>query len=650
MTTLQIDIETYSSVDLKKCGMYRYADSPDFEILLFGYAFNDEPVTVIDFTDGAELPPEVENALHDPSVIKTAFNANFERACLTKHFSRAFDPMQWRCTSVWARALGLPGSLDRAAKALNLKAQKDKRGENLIKFFSCPCKPTKANSGRTRNYPHHDLDRWAEYIEYNRQDVVVEREIRKALSRFPVPDYEWALWALDQDINDIGVRLDPNVAQQALKCNELFVNQALAESQEITGLENPNSLPQLKDWLTDQGLDIPEGITKDSLPELIKEAPDEDCRRVLEIRQQTGKTSVDKYEAMLRSVCSDERIRGVFKFYGAGTGRWAGQIFQPQNLPQNKIPDLGMARETLHDGDFDLLEMLYGPPPFVLSQLIRTALIPAEGCRFIVADFSAIEARIIAWLADEGWVLDVFKSHGKIYEAAAAQMFRVPFETITKGHPNYALRAKGKVATLACGYQGGTPALIAMGALKSGIPEDELQGIIDQWRSANKNIVRLWYAAEKAAQVAVQDKTTIDLAHGVRYRYAPGVLFADLPGGRSLAYQQPRIKPHAKFNKDSLVFNTPKKGDFCEEYTYGGKLVENLVQAIARDCLAESMMRLAREGYKIVMHVHDEVIIEAPYGTGSVDHVTAIMGQPIDWAPGLPLTAAGFECEFYQKD
>lgn len=650
MTILQADIETYSSVDLKKGGMYNYADSPDFEILLFGFAFDDDPVTVIDFTDGEDLPRDVMDALTYPGVIKTAFNANFERACLSRWFDIDIDPLQWRCTAVWARALGLPSSLAKAAEALGLSAQKDKRGDSLIKYFSTPCKPTKVNGGRTRNHPHHAPDKWAEYIEYNRQDVVVEREIRRALSRFPMREKEWDLWALDQRINDVGVRLAPSVALQAVKCNDEFVTAALAEAQEITGMDNPKSLPQLKTWLADRGLETPDGITKDSLPELIKTAPDEDCRRVLEIRRDTGKTSVDKYEAMLRSVCADGRIRGVFKFYGAGTGRWAGQIFQPQNLPQNKIPDLGLARELLQDGQFDLLEMLYGPPPFVLSQLVRTALIPAEGCRFIVADFSAIEARVIAWLADEEWVLNVFRDHGKIYEATAAQMFKVPIDTIVKGHPNYELRARGKVATLACGYQGGPAALIAMGALKNGIEEDELQGLIDQWRAANPHIKQLWYAAESAAIRATQDKTTIDLAHGVRYRYAPGVLFADLPSGRSLAYQCPRLKPHSKFDKMSLVFNTPKKGAFAEEYTYGGKLTENLVQAIARDCLAESMLRLDREGYKIVMHVHDEVIIEAPEGTGSVENVTAIMGQPISWAPGLPLKAAGYECDFYQKD
>lgn len=650
MSVLQIDIETYSSVDLTKCGVYRYADSPDFEILLFGYAYDDDPVTVVDLTAYEDLPYDVFDALTDPAVVKTAFNANFERTCICRHFGIICDPRQWRCTAVWSRALGLPGSLEKVAAALGLEAQKDTRGKNLIKYFSVPCKATKANGGRTRNLPHHDPDKWAQYVEYNVQDVVVEREIRRALSRYPLPDDEWDLWALDQQINDTGVLLDQTVAEQAVKCNDGFVTAELAEAQEITGMDNPRSLPQLKAWLADQGVETPGGITKDTLSGLIDSAPDEDVKRVLEIRRNTGKTSVDKYEAMLRSVCSDDRIHGVFQFYGAGTGRWAGRIFQPQNLPQNKIPDLTNARTVLCNGDYDLLEMLYGAPPFILSQLVRTALVPAPGCRFIVADFSAIEARVIAWLADEDWVLEVFRGHGKIYEATAAQMFRVPIDTIVKGHPNYELRSRGKVATLACGYQGGPAALIAMGALKNGIEEDELQGLIDQWREANPHIKQLWYAAERCAQRAVQDQTTVDLAHGVSYRCTGNILFARLPSGRCLAYQRPRIEPHAKFDKDSLVFNTPKNGGMAREHTYGGKLVENLVQAIARDCLAVSMMRLTAEGYNVVMHVHDEVIIEAPEGTGSVENVTAIMGQPIDWAPGLPLKAAGYECDFYQKD
>ncbi|MEG1497562.1 MAG: DNA polymerase [Clostridiales bacterium] len=652
MRTLQIDIETYSGIDLLKAGVYKYVDSPHFEILLFGYAFDDDPITVIDLTDFEELPEDVIAALADPAITKTAFNANFERTCIAKHFGIVCDPTQWQCTAVWARALGLPGNLEKAAEALGLETQKDARGKNLIKYFSYPCKPTKANGGRTRNYPYHDPEKWQQYINYNRQDVVVEREIRRALAKYPLPDSEWLLWALDQTINDTGVLMDAVIAKNAIECNEIFISNAIANAKSLTGLDNPNSLTQLKNWLADQGVETPDGIRKENITDLIETAPTAEVKKVLELRRDTGKTSVGKYEAMERSVCSDDRIRGVFKFYGAGTGRWSGQIFQPQNLPQNKIPDLADARSVLRSGDFEMLEMLYGAPPFVLSQLIRTALTPKPGCRFIVADFSAIEARVIAWLADENWALEVFRTTGKIYEAAAAQMFKVPVETIVKGHVNYDLRARGKVATLGLGY--------AMGATKFkdtaeksyhiDFTEGEAKDIVAKWRSANKNIVKPWYAVEKAAQRATQDKVTVDVAHGVRFRYAPGILFAELPGGRSLAYQKPRLEIQEKFQKNGLVFNTPKKGTMLKESTYGGKLVENLVQAIARDCLAVSMMKLTEEGYNIVMHVHDEVIIEAPEGTGSVENVTAIMGQPIPWAPRLPLKAAGYECDFYMKD
>lgn len=652
MCTLMIDIETYSSTDLIKSGVYRYVEAPDFEILLFAYAYDDEPVQVIDLTAFEDLPDQVLHDLTNPAVIKTAYNANFERVCIGKHFGIYCDPHQWQCTSVWALTLGLPGHLKDVAEVLKLEAQKDARGKNLIKYFSVPCKPTKSNGERTRNYPHHDPEKWQQYIEYNRQDVVVEREIRRKLSRFPVPEHEWKLWALDQQINDRGVRLDPVLAQRAIACDEQYENRLVQEARELTGLENPNSLQQLKEWLSDRGLETPDGLSKEYMPALLDVAPDDETRRMLELRQEMSKTSVDKYNAMLRSICADDRIRGVLQFYGANrTGRWAGRILQPQNLPQNKLEDLALARETLRRGDFELLEMFYGPPPFVLSQLIRTALVPSEGNRFIVSDFSAIEARIIAWLADERWVLDVFRSHGKIYEATASQMFGIPLETITRGHENYKYRARGKIAQLACGFQGGPPALTRMDS-KNEIDPDEYLTLVKQWRQANPNIVKLWYAAENAAVTAVREKTIIKLAHGVQYRYKAGVLFADLPSGRSLAYVNPRIKPEPKFNKEGLVFDgmDQVKKKWMSHRTYGGRLVENLVQAIARDCLAESLMRLDAEGYKIVMHVHDEVVLDVPVETGSVEHVTAVMGKPIEWAPNLPLAAAGFECDFYQKD
>lgn len=652
MTLLTIDIETYSSVDLTKCGVYRYVEAHDFEILLFAYAFDDEPVQVVDLTAFEDLPERVIDAFNDPNVVMCAYNANFERTCIAKFFGIPMPPERWRCTAVHALTLGLPGYLEGVAQVLKLEAQKDARGKNLIKYFSVPCKPTKSNGQRTRNYPHHDPEKWEQYKEYNLQDVVVEREVRRKLERFQVPSHEWQLWALDQRINDMGVRLDAGLAKQAIACDEQYGARLIQEAQELTGLDNPNSLTQLKDWLADNGLETPDGLGKDHMPALLEQAPNEEVQRVLQLRKEMGKTSVDKYNAMERSMCADDRARGLLQFCGANrTWRWAGRLIQVQNLPQNKIEDLAVARDVLRNGDFELLELMFGAPPFVLSQLIRTAFIPSEGCRFIVSDFSAIEARVVAWLADEHWVLDVFKGHGKIYEATAANMFKVPFDTIVKGNPNYEFRARGKVAVLACGYQGGENALAAMDAKKE-INPDEYPALVKQWRKANPNIVKLWYAAEDAAVTAVREKTTVKLSHGVRYRYEAGMLFADLPSGRSLAYVNPRIKPDPNFNKDGLIFDgmDQVKKKWMSHRTYGGRLVENLVQAIARDCLAESMMRLDNEGYKIIMHVHDEVVLDVPKGTGSVEHVTAVMGQPIDWAPGLPLNAAGFECDFYQKD
>lgn len=653
MSILSIDIETFSSYDLKTVGVYRYVEAPDFEILLFGFAYDDDPVQVIDLADFESMPKELMKDLTHPGLIKTAYNANFERTCIAKHFNIPTNPEYWRCTSVHALTLGLPGYLEGVAQVLGLQAQKDTAGKNLIKYFSVPCKPTKANGGRTRNYPHHDPVKWQQYKDYNVQDVVVERELRKKLERYPVPAHEWKLWELDQRINDVGVRLDPVLVQQALKCDEQYTARLETEAKELTGLENPNSVQQLTGWLEEQGLSVENGLTKESVPILIDQADDEDTIRALELRQEMAKTSVDKYSAMDRSMCEDERARGLLQFCGANrTWRWAGRLIQVQNLPQNKIPDLELARQLLRSGNFDLLEMLFGSPPFVLSQLIRTAFIPSPGCRFIVADFSAIEARVIAWLADEKWVLDVFKGHGKIYEATASQMFKVPIETIAKGEVNYALRAKGKVATLSCGYQGGPDALIRMGALKSGLTEEELPGLVKGWRESNPHIVKLWYKAEQAALTAVQEKRTVKLAHGVQYRYEKGWLFADLPSGRSLAYVRPEIKPDPKFDKDGLTYEGVDqiKKTWCRQKTYGGKLVENLVQAIARDCLAVSMMRLADAGYQIRLHVHDEVINDVPKEQDALQDIINIMGQPIGWAPGLPLRADAYETEFYKKD
>ncbi|WP_217597849.1 DNA polymerase [Cohnella sp. GbtcB17] len=652
MRFLQIDLETYSSVDLLKSGVHRYVEAPDFEILLFGYAYGDDPVTVVDLTAFEDIPDNVLRDLGDPAVTKTAFNAAFERTCLAKHLGQPMPPEQWQCTSVWALTLGLPGNLGGVAEVLQLDATKDTKGKALIKYFSVPCKPTKVNGGRTRNLPHHAPDKWADYISYNRQDVVVEREVRRKLERFPVPAHEWALWALDQRINDRGVRLDPELIRQAIACDEQYETRLVQEARELTGLDNPNSLPQIKAWLAERGLETPDGLSKEYMPVLLDAAPDDETRRMLELRQEMSKTSVDKYNAMTRTICVDDRARGLLQFCGANrTWRWAGRLIQVQNLPQNKIADLALARDLLRAGEFELLELLYGAPPFVLSQLIRTAFVPSEGRRFIVSDFSAIEARVIAWLADEHWVLDVFRGHGKIYEATAAQMFGVPLETIVKGHKNYELRARGKVAVLACGYQGGENALAAMDSKKE-IDPAEYPRLVRQWRDANPNIRKLWYAAEAAAVEAVRTKSTVKLKHGVQYRYAGGMLFADLPSGRSLAYVNPRLKPDPNFDKEGLVFDgmDQVKKKWMSHRTYGGRLVENLVQAIARDCLAESLMRLDQKGFDVVMHVHDEVVLDEPIDGREVAYVTEIMSRPIEWAPGLPLDAAGFETSFYCKD
>lgn len=651
MKVLQIDIETYSGTDLIKCGVHRYVEDPDFEILLFAYAYGDDPVQLVDLTSFEDIPDEVMQDLQDPNIMKTAFNAAFERTCIAKQFNIKCEPEQWRCTAVHALTLGLPGSLEGVAEVLKLDAKKDARGKGLIKYFSVPCKPTKVNGKRTRNYPQHDPEKWEQYKEYNIQDVVVEREIRRKLERFPVPAHEWRLWAIDQNINDRGVRLDSGVFNNAIACDKQYSERLVKEAKEITGLENPNSDAQLKSWLAENGL-VAESLAKDHMAGLVEAAPNDEIRRVLGLRQEMGKTSVDKFKAMERTMCADSRAKGLLQFCGANrTWRWAGRLVQVQNLPQNKIEDLELAREVLKSGDYEWLEMMFGAPPFVLSQLIRTAFIPSEGCRFIVSDFSAIEARVVAWLADEHWVLDVFRGHGKIYEATAANMFGVPFETIVKGHENYRLRASGKVAVLACGYQGGPNAMAAMDSKKE-IDPDDYPRLVKQWRDANPNIRKLWYKTEEAAVTAVREKTTIKLAHGVQYRYEAGMLFADLPSGRSLAYVNPRIKPDPNFGKDGIVFDgmDQVKKKWMSHRTYGGRLVENLVQAIARDCLAESIVRLHDKGFDIVMHVHDEVVLDVTIGVSSVEEVTEIMGQPISWALGLPLNAAGFECSFYQKD
>ena len=641
---MQIDIETYSEEDIGKCGVYKYVENDAFEVLLFAYAYNDKPVEVIDLVDRLCLPKQLLDDLQNPEIIKTAFNANFERVCLGKMLGVTLDPSQWRCTMVYGAELGMLASLDNLAKALKLKEKKDAKGKNLIKYFSVPCKPTKVNGGRTRNMPWHDEVKWQQFIEYCRQDVVVEREIRNKLSRFPVAKSEWELYALDQRINDRGVKIDTQIVENAIAINDVYRNETLDKMARLTGLANPNSIAQLKSWLEEKGVSTIRGLGKDLVPDMIRYSNDETVKKVLKCRQLIGKSSVSKYEAMKRSLTKDFRNRGVFQFYGAGTGRWAGRIFQPQNLPANSVPDIDLARKILKDNDSEMLEMMFGEPPFILSQLIRTAVIPSEGSRFIVADFSAIEARIIAWVADEKWVLDVFRGTGKIYEATAAQMFNIPVETIVKGHENYKYRKLGKVAQLACGYQGSVGAITSMDR-NGEIPEDDKLGLVKMWRKANPNIVKLWYTVEKAAKKAIREKTTVAVKHGISYTYKDRFLFANLPSGRSLAY------PGAKVEQDSLSYlSVGSDGNFKEIETYGGGLVENLVQAIARDCLALTMTRLDAAGFNICMHVHDEIVCDQPRGDKSLEEMLAIMKEDVPWAEGLPLKGAGFEGEFYKKD
>lgn len=655
-----VDIETYSSVDLQKAGVRPYTESADFTILLIGYRVDDQPTRIIDLAgDGDEyptlLPPVLSDLpagdldeflclLTDRSVIKTAYNASFERTCLARYFARPMPPEQWRCTMVQAATLGLPGTLAQVGAALGLEKQKLTEGAELIRWF---CKPTKDG---VRHWPKDAPDKWERFRRYNVRDVDVETDIRDRLSRWPRPQVELDAWTLDQRINDRGVRLDTGLLEKALELDAGYTARLMDEARQLTALRNPNSDAQLKGWLAGRGL-VTDSLDKDTLPSLLEAANDGDTRRALQLRQELGKTSVKKYEAMKRGVCQDGRVHNLLQFYGAGrTGRWAGRLAQVQNLPQNKLNDLATARQLVKNGEFDLLELAYGSPPFVLSQLIRTTFIPSEGCRFIIADYSAIEARVLAWLAGERWVLQEFYGDGLIYEATASMMFHVPKDQIKKGGSRADLRSKGKVATLACGYQGGTGALIRMGALRSGIPEEELPGIVKRWRKANQNIVRFWYDVEEAAIKAVQGCPGT-LAHGLRFECEADWLFITLPSGRRLAYYKPELRREPKFDKLGLTYlGMGQNRQYQRQKSYGGKLVENITQATARDCLRDAMTALEAAGYRIVFHVHDEVIADMPEGTGSLAEMQEIMGRPLAWAPGLPLRAAGFESPFYCKD
>nr|DAX58855.1 MAG TPA: DNA polymerase I [Caudoviricetes sp.] len=647
MHEMSIDIETYSSVDLVKSGVYAYVQAPDFQILLFAYAFGDEPVRIVDLTRET-LSDGVLQALIDPLIIKTAYNANFERTCLQKYLGRPLPIEQWRCSAVAASELGLPQYLAGVAEALGLEEQKDSRGKLLINYFSKPCKPTGANGGRTRNLPEHDPDKWQTFMDYCVQDVEVERAIKRKLARFPMAASEQKLWEYDQRINDRGVRVDLQVVQNAIAFDEAYSAECRQLAYEITGLDNVNSLIQLKGWIKEQTGNEVESLSKDALADLLDTTESEDVKEVLRLRSEMSKTSTAKYEAMARSVCPDGRIRGLLQFYGANrTGRWAGRLVQVQNLPQNHLKDLEYAREIVTSGDYELFKLLFGNPPQVLSELIRTAFIPSDGKRFIVSDFSAIEARVVAYLADEQWRLDVFAQGGDIYCASASQMFKVP---VVKNGVNGHLRQKGKIAELALGYGGSVGALTSMGALKMGLTEEELPPLVESWRAANPRIIAFWKAVEKAALDAVRDKPST-LPHGLSFIKQSGILFIGLPSGRRLAYVKPKIGTN-RFGSPSLTYmgmnQTKKTWERLE--TFGGKLVENIVQAFARDCLAESITRLEDAGFEVNFHVHDEVVLDVEIGKSSAEEVAEIMGQPIDWAPGLPLKADAYETSFYRKD
>lgn len=646
--TLNIDIETFSSNDLLKCGVYKYVEAEDFEILMIAYSIDGGEVKIVtDFDNSCEDFMQFHSIIDDSRYKKIAYNANFERTCLQKYFNVDLPIEEWECTMVKASMLGLPLSLDAASKALKLSETKDSAGKALIRYFSIPCKPTKTNGMRTRNYPSDDFVKWQEFKQYCIQDVKTEMAIGKKIEFFELPESEKQLWYLDQKINDLGVLIDKPFVLNAIKHDLEYRERLVNEAMEITGLDNPNSVSQLKKWLEVETEGFIEKLNKEAIPGLIEATDSDIVKRVLNIRQEMAKTSVKKYEAMRAAICEDDRVRGLLQFNGANrTGRWAGRLVQVQNLPRNYIHDLDLAKELVQEDDLELLEMLFGNVPDTLSQLIRTSFIAPKGKRFIVADFSAIEARVIAWLATEKWRLEVFKTHGKIYEASASQMFKIPLESITKD-----LRQRGKVAELALGYQGGPNALVKMGALKMGLQESELSDIVNRWRSANGNIVDYWNIVNDSAIEAVKERKPIKMWPGITFRMEKGILFIDLPSGRSLSYLRPQVIK-GNYDKDALVYEgmnqTTKQ--WGRQDTYGGKLVENIVQAVARDCLAYSMLKVDKAGYDIVLHVHDEIVIEADNDFGSLDDVLNIMRKPIPWAKGLPLDAAGFETNYYKKD
>ena len=667
MKRLGIDIETFSSREIKDVGVYAYADAPDFEVMLFAYKADDDPVKIIDLAQGEELPAEILQALFDPHVLKTAYNANFEMTCLAKWLGREMDPAQWSCTSVLALTLGLPGYLAGVAGALHFPEDKQKMkvGRRLIDYFCKPCRPTKANGMRTRNLPPKrqdaeytelftdyckDGDDWELFKEYCRQDVVVEQEIRDRLERFLPSPKEHKLWELDQRINNGGILVDKTLVDNAIRLDYEIRSSALNDMRKLTGLDNPNSRDQLKPWLEARLNTKISSLDKQYVEDTLKRTDlPADVKEVLKLKQLVSKTSVKKYEAMEEARCSDGRIHGLLQFYGAArTGRWAGRLVQVHNLPQNHLEDLDTARQVVRDGDLDTLRMLYDNPSDILSQLIRTALVARPGYEFLVADFSAIEARVIAWLAGEKWRLETFANGGDIYCASASAMFGVPVE---KHGQNSHLRQKGKIAELALGYQGSVGALISMGAARMGIPEKELSEIVNKWRAASPKIVKMWWDAEAAAKQAVEYKKPVPFKRGIVFSVESGILFIRLPSGRRIAYPGPRLIEDEKGKASITYMGTDQttKG-WCRLETYGGKLVENIVQATARDCLADAMLRLDEAGYRIQMHVHDEVVIEAPAGKEKLEDITAIMATNSSWNRGLPLAAAGYVTPYYKKD
>lgn len=660
MKTLSIDIETYSSVELPKCGVYKYTEAPDFDILLFGYSADGGPVQVVDLASGETIPNEVVAALTDDSVTKWAFNAQFERICLSRWLrdhggfdntgysipedsvGNYLEPAAWKCTMIWSAYMGLPLSLEGVGTVLGLEKKKLTEGKDLIRYFCQPSVPTKANGGRTRNLPRHAPDKWAAFKRYNIRDVEVEMSIQDKLARFPVPDTVWEEYHLDQQINDRGVAIDRELVRQAIEMDARSRAELTTAMKALTALENPNSVQQMKQWFSDNGLTI-DSLGKKEVMELLKTAPAE-LQTVLLLRQQLAKSSIRKYQAMEKAVCADGRARGMFQFYGANrTGRWAGRIIQMQNLPQNHLSDLAEARALVRSGDFDGVELLYEDVPDTLSQLIRTAFIAKPGYKFIVADFSAIEARVLAWFAGERWRQEIFESGGDIYCASASQMFKVPVE---KHGVNGHLRQKGKIAELALGYGGSVGALKAMGALDMGLMEDELQPLVTAWRNSNPNIVKFWWEIDRAAMNAVRYHMNGEVG-SIRFYYQSGMLFITLPSGRRLSYVKPKLGTN-QFGSECITYEgvgSTKKWERLE--TYGPKLVENIVQATARDVLCYAMRTLSR--CFITMHIHDELVIEADPRM-SLEAVCEQMGRTPPWAEGLKLRADGYETPFYKKD